>query len=36
MADRLKVLPTQAYSFSQPIEFRMQELIQGIGARPMR
>jgi len=33
MADRLKVLPTQAYSFSQPIEFRMQELIEGIGAR---
>ena len=33
MADRLKALPTQAYSFSQPIEFRMQELIEGIGAR---
>ncbi len=33
MADRLKVLPTQAYSFSQPIEFRMQELIEGTGAR---
>ena len=33
MADRLKVLPTQAYSFSQPIEFRMQELIEGVGAR---
>lgn len=33
MADRLKVLPTQAYSFSQPIEFRMQELIEGIGER---
>ena len=33
MADRLKVVPTQAYSFSQPIEFRMQELIEGIGAR---
>lgn len=33
MVDRLKVLPTQAYSFSQPIEFRMQELIEGIGAR---
>ncbi len=33
MAERLKVLPTQAYSFSQPIEFRMQELIEGIGAR---
>jgi cobalt-zinc-cadmium resistance protein CzcA len=33
MAERLKVLPTQAYSFSQPIEFRMQELIEGTGAR---
>jgi len=33
MADRLKTLPTQAYSFSQPIEFRMQELIEGVGAR---
>jgi heavy metal efflux system protein len=33
MAERLKALPTQAYSFSQPIEFRMQELIEGIGAR---
>jgi heavy metal efflux system protein len=33
MVDRLKVLPTQGYSFSQPIEFRMQELIEGIGAR---
>lgn len=30
---RLRVVPTQAYSFSQPIEFRMQELIEGIGAR---
>ena len=30
---RLRVIPTQAYSFSQPIEFRMQELIEGIGAR---
>ena len=34
MAERLnQALPTQAYSFSQPIEFRMQELIEGIGAR---
>ena len=33
MAARLESLPTQAYSFSQPIEFRMQELIEGIGAR---
>jgi cobalt-zinc-cadmium resistance protein CzcA len=34
MDERLKKsLPTQAYSFSQPIEFRMQELIEGIGAR---
>ncbi|PYT16843.1 MAG: CusA/CzcA family heavy metal efflux RND transporter [Acidobacteria bacterium] len=33
MVDRLKAVPTQAYSFSQPIEFRMQELIEGVGAR---
>lgn len=33
MQEKLKVLPTQAYSFSQPIEFRMQELIEGTGAR---
>jgi cobalt-zinc-cadmium resistance protein CzcA len=33
MEDRLKAVPTQAYSFSQPIEFRMQELIEGVGAR---
>jgi cobalt-zinc-cadmium resistance protein CzcA len=33
MEDKLKALPTQAYSFSQPIEFRMQELIEGTGAR---
>lgn len=26
-------VPTMAYSFSQPIQFRMQELIEGIGAR---
>ena len=31
--ERLTKLPTQAYAFSQPIEFRMQELIEGIGAR---
>jgi cobalt-zinc-cadmium resistance protein CzcA len=30
---KLSQLPTQAYAFSQPIEFRMQELIEGIGAR---
>jgi cobalt-zinc-cadmium resistance protein CzcA len=30
---RLRDVPTQAYSFSQPIEFRMQELIEGVGAR---
>jgi cobalt-zinc-cadmium resistance protein CzcA len=30
---KLHEVPTQAYSFSQPIEFRMQELIEGIGAR---
>ncbi len=34
MDERLNAsVPTQAYSFSQPIEFRMQELIEGIGAR---
>jgi cobalt-zinc-cadmium resistance protein CzcA len=33
MEARLRAVPTQAYSFSQPIEFRMQELIEGIGAR---
>jgi heavy metal efflux system protein len=34
MSDRLNAtVPTMAYSFSQPIEFRMQELIEGIGAR---
>lgn len=33
MEQRLQALPTQSYSFSQPIEFRMQELIEGIGAR---
>ena len=30
---RLRDVPSQAYSFSQPIEFRMQELIEGVGAR---
>lgn len=34
MSDRVNAaVPTMAYSFSQPIEFRMQELIEGIGAR---
>lgn len=33
MEARLAQLPTQAYAFSQPIEFRMQELIEGVGAR---
>lgn len=33
METKLRAVPTQAYSFSQPIEFRMQELIEGIGAR---
>lgn len=33
MEAKLRAVPTQAYSFSQPIEFRMQELIEGIGAR---
>ena len=33
METKLRAVPTQAYSFSQPIEFRMQELIEGVGAR---
>ena len=33
MESKLAAVPTQAYSFSQPIEFRMQELIEGVGAR---
>ncbi|MCC7156654.1 MAG: efflux RND transporter permease subunit, partial [Bryobacterales bacterium] len=33
MAAKLKELPTMAYSFSQPIEFRMMELIEGAGSR---
>lgn len=34
MSTRLsEAVPTMGYSFSQPIEFRMQELIEGIGAR---
>jgi cobalt-zinc-cadmium resistance protein CzcA len=30
---KLKQLPTMAYTFSQPIEFRMMELIEGVGSR---
>lgn len=30
---RLKELPTMNYTFSQPIEFRMMELIEGVGSR---
>ncbi|MGH9460255.1 MAG: efflux RND transporter permease subunit, partial [Vicinamibacteria bacterium] len=33
MEAKLKELPTMAYTFSQPIEFRMAELIEGVGAR---
>jgi cobalt-zinc-cadmium resistance protein CzcA len=33
MAERLEKIPGMAFSFSQPIEFRMMELIEGIGAR---
>lgn len=34
MEARLKQeLPTMAYTFSQPIEFRMMELIEGVGSR---
>jgi len=33
MEAKLHELPTMAYTFSQPIEFRMQELIEGVGSR---
>ncbi|MCL4843631.1 MAG: CusA/CzcA family heavy metal efflux RND transporter [Bryobacteraceae bacterium] len=33
METKLKELPTMAYTFSQPIEFRMAELIEGVGSR---
>jgi cobalt-zinc-cadmium resistance protein CzcA len=33
MAERLESVPGMAYSFSQPVEFRMAELIEGIGSR---
>jgi cobalt-zinc-cadmium resistance protein CzcA len=33
MEDKLKQLPTMSYTFSQPIEFRMAELIEGVGSR---
>ena len=33
MSERLESVPGMAYSFSQPIEFRMMELIEGIGSR---
>jgi len=33
MEAKLKELPTMAYTFSQPIEFRMAELIEGVGSR---
>jgi cobalt-zinc-cadmium resistance protein CzcA len=33
MSERLESVPGMAYSFSQPIEFRMAELIEGIGSR---
>ena len=33
MEAKLEELPTMAYAFSQPIEFRMLELIEGIGSR---
>ncbi|MCL4850199.1 MAG: CusA/CzcA family heavy metal efflux RND transporter, partial [Bryobacteraceae bacterium] len=31
--EKLEELPTMAYTFSQPIEFRMLELIEGVGSR---
>lgn len=33
MEDKLHELPTMNYTFSQPIEFRMMELIEGVGSR---
>lgn len=33
MEDKLRELPTMAYTFSQPIEFRMMELTEGSGSR---
>lgn len=33
MEDKLRELPTMNYTFSQPIEFRMMELIEGVGSR---
>ncbi|MBI3950157.1 MAG: efflux RND transporter permease subunit [Acidobacteria bacterium] len=33
MAQRLEKIPGMVFSFSQPIKFRMMELIEGIGAR---
>lgn len=33
MEAKLKAIPTMGYTFSQPIEFRMQELIEGVGSR---
>jgi cobalt-zinc-cadmium resistance protein CzcA len=33
MSEKLEKIPGMAFSFSQPIEFRMMELIEGIGAR---
>lgn len=33
MAERLKKIPGMVFSFSQPIKFRMMELIEGTGAR---
>lgn len=33
MEAKLKAMPTMAYTFSQPIEFRMLELIEGVGSR---
>jgi cobalt-zinc-cadmium resistance protein CzcA len=33
MSERLEKIPGMTFSFSQPIEFRMMELIEGVGAR---
>ncbi len=33
MEEKLKEIPSMKYAFSQPIEFRMAELIEGVGSR---
>ncbi|RPJ49801.1 MAG: efflux RND transporter permease subunit, partial [Acidobacteria bacterium] len=33
LAERLKAIPGMSFAFSQPIKFRMMELLEGVGAR---